>query len=115
LFIGSNATSLLEATPPSNLGVVNGMRLAVQNTGNVLSLAIALTVLTIGMSPTLSQAVLAATGLGPDTAAVIRGFGWALTLLCVLGLIGTALSIMAALVHLPELRQVHQGDIVPVE
>lgn len=110
LFIGSNATSLLEATPSSNLGVVNGMRLAVQNTGNVLSLAIAFTLLTIGLSPGLSEAVLQATIPGDPPTAVIAGFGWALILLCALGLVGTFLSIAAALKPSPDPRQMHPPD-----
>ncbi|WP_375001515.1 MFS transporter [Aeromicrobium sp. CTD01-1L150] len=97
LFIGSNATSLLEATPDSSLGVVNGMRLAMQSTGNVLSLALALTLLTVGMSSDLGQAVLQATLPDGDPPwAVIAGFGMAMGLLCVVGLVGTVLSIMAA-------------------
>nr|WP_255669147.1 MFS transporter [Aeromicrobium duanguangcaii] len=97
LFIGSNATSLLEATPDDSLGVVNGMRLAVQNTGNVLSLAIGLTLLTVGLSPAMGEAVLQASIPGDKVPPeIIAGFGWSLTLLCVLGLIGTAVSITAA-------------------
>ncbi|MTB89544.1 MFS transporter [Aeromicrobium senzhongii] len=97
LFIGSNATSLLEATPDESLGVVNGMRLAVQNTGNVLSLALALTLLTVGLSPGLSEAVLQASIPGSQAPPqIIAGFGWSLTFLCVLGLVGTVVSITAA-------------------
>jgi len=109
LFIGSNATSLLEATPESSLGVVNGMRLAVQNTGNVLSLAVALTLMTIGLSPALSDAVLQASIPGDPPAEVIAGFGYALLLLCILGLIGMTLSIVAALKPSPEIAQEHDA------
>ncbi|OLT40634.1 hypothetical protein BJF85_05690 [Saccharomonospora sp. CUA-673] len=96
LFIGSNATSLLEATQESSLGVVNGMRLAMQSTGNVLSLALAFTLLTVGMSTQLGQDVLQATlPDGDPPTAVIVGFGLAMGLLCIVGLVGTVLSLMA--------------------
>jgi predicted MFS family arabinose efflux permease len=93
LFIGSNATALLESTPPDSLGVVNAMRLMVQNTGNVVSLALALTVLTAGLPGALRDSLLQATVPDGSDGPIRAGFTVALLFLCVLGAVAIAFSV----------------------
>jgi MFS family permease len=88
LFIGTNATVLLERAPEEALGVVNATRLMLQNTGNVLSLAIALTLLTALLPSGLGQAVLAANVPDDSVAAVTSAFTLVCLFLLTLGAVG---------------------------
>ncbi|WP_189119569.1 MFS transporter [Nocardioides luteus] len=88
LFIGTNATVLLERAPDDSLGVVNATRLMLQNTGNVLSLAIALTLLTALLAPGLGEAVLAASVPPGDVDAVNSAFTLVCLFLFALGAVG---------------------------
>ncbi|WP_051217686.1 MFS transporter [Nocardioides insulae] len=88
LFIGTNATTMLEASPGDSLGVVNGMRLMMQNTGNVTSLALSLTLLTAGLATDLRRQVIAAVVPAGDADQVVPGFLVATGFLVVLGVVG---------------------------
>lgn len=88
LFIGTNATVLLQRAPGSALGVVNATRLMLQNTGNVLSLAISLTLLTAILPGQLGKAVLAANVPAGGVQEATSGFVVVCVFLLVLGLFG---------------------------
>ena len=88
LFIGTNATVLLERAPEDALGVVNATRLMLQNTGNVLSLAVALTLLTAILPPGLGEAVLAAKVPADGVDAVNAAFTLVCLFLLALGAVG---------------------------
>lgn len=89
LFIGTNATVLLERAPEEALGVVNATRLMLQNTGNVLSLAIALTLLAALLPPGLGEAVLAANVPADGVDAVTGAFTLVCLFLLALGVLGS--------------------------
>ncbi|MGH3350142.1 MAG: MFS transporter [Nocardioides sp.] len=88
LFIGTNATVLLERAPEEALGVVNATRLMLQNTGNVLSLAIALTLLTALLPLGLGADVLAASVPADGVGAVNSAFTLVCLFLLTLGAVG---------------------------
>ncbi|MFE6646908.1 MFS transporter [Nocardioides sp. NPDC057772] len=88
LFIGTNATVLLERAPEEALGVVNATRLMLQNTGNVISLAIALTLLTALLPPGLGDAVLAARVPADGVGEVNAAFTLVCLFLLALGAVG---------------------------
>ena len=90
LFTGSNATSMLESSPAESLGVVNAMRLMLHSTGNVTSMALALTILTVTAPDHLGERLLRATLPAGHTAEVMPGFWLALLFLCGLGVVGVA-------------------------
>jgi len=93
LFIGTNATVLLARAPESALGVVNATRLMLQNTGNVLSLAIALTLLTSVLPDGLGEAVVAADVAAEDIDVAASGFVVVCLFMLVLGVFGAWYSI----------------------
>lgn len=95
LFTGSNATSMLESSPPESLGVVNAMRLMLQSTGNVTSMALALTILTAALPERLREQLVAATLPAGEVGQVLPGFWMAFLFLCLLSGIGLALALPA--------------------
>lgn len=88
LFIGTNATAMLDAAPGDAPGVVNAMRLMLQNTGNVTSLALALTALTAVLPDDLRGRLVAATLPADQVDLALPGFWVALVFLCTLGVLG---------------------------
>jgi EmrB/QacA subfamily drug resistance transporter len=87
LFMPSNTQVLLATMPTERLGIANGMRLMLQNTGAVLGTAVILTVLTTPLPFELRRYVFAGTIADVSEAGVadlVTGYRWtALTLLVV--------------------------------
>lgn len=92
LFIGTNATVLLQRAQGSALGVVNATRLMLQNTGNVLSLAVSLTLLATVLPSSLGQGVLAGHVPASGIDRVTHAFVIVCCFLLVLGLFGSWFS-----------------------
>jgi len=87
LFMPSNTQVLLATMPSERLGIANGMRLMLQNTGAVLGTAVILTVLTTPLPIELRRYVFAGTISEVSDAGVgdlVTGYRWtAITLLLV--------------------------------
>ena len=87
LFMPSNTQVLLATMPSERLGIANGMRLMLQNTGAVLGTAVILTVLTTPLPIELRRYVFAGTISDVSDAGVadlVTGYQWtAITLLLV--------------------------------
>ena len=97
LFMPSNTQVLLATMPSERLGIANGMRLMLQNTGAVLGTAVILTVLTTPLPFELRRYVFAGTISDVSDAGVadlVTGFRWtAITLLVVcLGAVACSLG-----------------------
>jgi EmrB/QacA subfamily drug resistance transporter len=61
IFQPSNITSILEGTPDSEVGITNAVRITVQNTANVIGIALALTLLSSPLPQDIKHAVFAGT------------------------------------------------------
>lgn len=61
VFLPSNTTAILDGLPSDRLGIVNAMRLMLQNTGNVVGTALVLSILTAPLPAALHQQVFAGT------------------------------------------------------
>lgn len=88
LFIGSNATALLDSVPVDRMGTGNALRLMLQNAGNVISLALALTIVTGVLPSELRDSVLSATTPSSQTHIIVNGFEWAIGYMCLMSAIG---------------------------
>ena len=93
LFLGSNATALLDKLPSHHAGVGNAIRLTLLNTGNVVSLALALSILTTSLPSRLRDAVLAATASRDEVPVILLGFQHAFVFISVVALIGFLVSV----------------------
>ncbi|RNL86661.1 MFS transporter [Halostreptopolyspora alba] len=81
MFLPANTTVLLRELPENRLGIVNAMRLMLQNTGVVLGTAMALSIVTIPLPAALHDQVFAGTlSAAGDTAVgqLVTGYHWAL-------------------------------------
>ncbi|GAA1282331.1 MFS transporter [Planotetraspora silvatica] len=81
LFLPSNTTVLLDGIPSNRLGIVNAMRLMLQNTGGVVGTAMVLSVITVPLPAVLHDSVFAGTLSQVSPAAVadlITGYRWTL-------------------------------------
>ncbi|MFC4120681.1 MFS transporter [Nonomuraea zeae] len=93
MFMPATATTLLDELPAHRVGIVNAMRLMVQNTGVVVSTALALSLITGPVPAALRPAVFAGTlsRVSPPAAGqLIAGYRLALAVL-------TAVSVLAVL------------------
>ncbi|MFG1614841.1 MFS transporter [Nonomuraea wenchangensis] len=61
VFLPSNTTAILDGLPSHRLGIVNAMRLMLQNTGNVVGTALVLSTITAPLPAALHQQVFAGT------------------------------------------------------
>ncbi|MCK2217984.1 MFS transporter [Actinomadura sp. ATCC 31491] len=61
VFLPSNTTAILDGLPSDRLGIVNAMRLMLQNTGNVVGTGLVLSVITAPLPAALHQQVFAGT------------------------------------------------------
>ncbi|MDR1998389.1 MAG: MFS transporter [Frankiaceae bacterium] len=61
IFQPSNITSILEGTPEDQVGITNAVRITVQNTANLIGMAIALTLMSSPLTPALRHALFAGT------------------------------------------------------
>ncbi|MEV4568969.1 MFS transporter [Nonomuraea sp. NPDC049419] len=81
IFLPSNNTAILDGLPSNRLGIVNAMRLMLQNTGNVVGTGMVLSILVAPLPAALHQQVFAGTlGLlsGEAVGQLVTGYRWAL-------------------------------------
>jgi EmrB/QacA subfamily drug resistance transporter len=81
IFLPSNTTVLLHELPSNRLGIVNAMRLMLQNTGMVVGTALALSIITAPLPTALHDDVFAATlshVSGTAVGQLVTGYRWAL-------------------------------------
>ncbi|UQS23994.1 MFS transporter [Amycolatopsis thermalba] len=93
MFMPANTTALLDELPPHRVGIVNAMRLMVQNTGVVMSTALALSLVTSPLPAALRPSVFAGTlsRLHPaEVGLLVTGYRLALGVM-------TAISVVAVL------------------
>lgn len=102
LFMPSNATALLHGLPPARIGLVNALRIAVQNCGVVMSTALALTLVTLPVPTALHRHVLYGT-LSQVSAAgtreLLTGYRLALSVLALISLLSVAAALGARTKH----------------
>jgi EmrB/QacA subfamily drug resistance transporter len=98
LFMPSNTQVLLATLPSARLGVANGMRLMLQNTGGVLGTAVILTVLTTPLPFELRRYVFAGTISDVSEEGlldVVTGYRWTAVVMVVVCLASMACSLVA--------------------
>jgi hypothetical protein len=98
MFLTGNTTQVMRALPPGSLGVVNGFRLMIQNTGIVVSVGLSLSVLAASVGPDLRSQVYSATLARLSPVAVgqlMDGFRQTYTMLFAVALTGTLLAALA--------------------
>ncbi|GAA0450698.1 MFS transporter [Streptomyces olivaceiscleroticus] len=98
LFMPSNATALMHGLPSWRIGVVNGLRLTVQNCGVVMSAALALTLITGPVPHDLRRHVLDGTLSHVAPSAVrelLDGYHLALSVLAAVSLLSVAAALGA--------------------
>ncbi|MEV4073436.1 MFS transporter [Nonomuraea fuscirosea] len=81
VFLPSNTTAILDGLPSNRLGIVNAMRLMVQNTGNVVGTGLVLSIITAPLPAALHQSVFAGTLAqlsGEAVGQLVTGYRWAL-------------------------------------
>jgi EmrB/QacA subfamily drug resistance transporter len=98
LFMPSNTTALMGEMPHERLGIANGMRLMLQQSGFVVGTAVVLSVLTAPLAPDLRQYAFA--GTLSDVSAggladLLVGYRWTLTTMLTL-CVATTLTSLAA-------------------
>ncbi|MEU7834580.1 MFS transporter [Nonomuraea sp. NPDC049129] len=81
VFLPSNTTAILDGLPSNRLGIVNAMRLMLQNTGVVVGTALTLSIITAPLPAALHDRVFAGTlsrvsGLAVEQ--LVTGYRWAL-------------------------------------
>jgi EmrB/QacA subfamily drug resistance transporter len=96
MFMPANTTALLHELPSRRLGIVNAMRLMVQNTGVVVSTALALSIVTGPLPVGLRQYVFAGTisDVSPEAVPQLVA-GYRMALLCMAVI--SALAVLASL------------------
>ena len=90
IFLGSNATALLQALPRHKLGVGNAVRLMTQNGGTLISTATVLTIITSSVAAVKRSAVLGGDATGIDPMDLLPGFQWGLLAMIVMSVAGLA-------------------------
>jgi EmrB/QacA subfamily drug resistance transporter len=102
IFQPSNITSILEGTPSDQVGITNAVRITVQNTANVLGIAMALTLLTAPLSTPLKHAVFAGTASTMGHEAVqqlVGGYRWAFGVMAVVSSLAVVTSLASRSVY----------------
>lgn len=97
VFLPSNTTAILDGLPSNRLGIVNAMRLMLQNTGNVVGTGLVLSVITAPLPAALHDQVFAGTLAQLSGAAVeqlVTGYRWALTTMAAVSVL-TVLACLA--------------------
>jgi EmrB/QacA subfamily drug resistance transporter len=96
IFLTANTTAIMVRVPPGQLGVVNGMRLTLQNVGNTLGIALALALIASTLTRTQRPLVYAGTVPHSSLPDLIGGFHRAIAVMLVLA----ALTVVAAVASL---------------
>lgn len=99
VFMPANTTSIILRIPGARLGVVNAMRLMVQNIGIMLGTAVSFTLITGPLPPAIGQRVFAGTlsELSPEAVhALVAGYRHALAVVVCAAVIGTVTALASA-------------------
>ncbi|RSN09568.1 MFS transporter [Nonomuraea sp. WAC 01424] len=97
VFLPSNTTAILDGLPSERLGIVNAMRLMLQNTGNVVGTGLVLSVITAPLPAVLHQRVFAGTlsqVSGEAVGLLVTGYRWALACMAAVSVL-TVLACLA--------------------
>lgn len=102
LFLPSNTTVLLDGVPSNRMGIVNAVRLMLQNTGVVVGTALAVSVITIPLPASLHDALFAGTLSHISPGAVpqlVTGYQWALACMTIIGVLTVVTCLGRRRVH----------------
>lgn len=94
-FMGPNTTLIMRGAPPAQRGVINGVRSTLQNTSYLVSSAVVLSVMVVGMEAQEQAAAFAGTlsqSSGSALARLTWNCRWAATAIGVIALVGAAAS-----------------------
>ncbi|MGW0803565.1 MFS transporter [Nonomuraea sp. NPDC002799] len=97
VFLPSNTTAILDGMPTGRIGIVNAMRLMVQNTGNVVGTGMVLSIITAPLPAELHQSVFAGTLShlpGGAVEQLVTGYRWALASMAAISVL-TVLACLA--------------------
>lgn len=97
-FMPSNTAGMMHGLPADRVGIVNAVRLMMQNVGNVVSVALAMSIVTSPLPAELRRYVFAGTvsGISPDTVGrLVTGYHWALGCLTLVSACAVAASYAA--------------------
>ncbi|MFG1705201.1 MFS transporter [Nonomuraea sp. M3C6] len=97
VFLPSNTTAILDGLPSDRLGIVNAMRLMLQNTGNVVGTGLVLSIIIAPLPAALHQSVFAGTLSQLQGGAVeqlVTGYRWALASMATISVL-TVLACLA--------------------
>ncbi|MEO3874634.1 MFS transporter [Nonomuraea sp. B12E4] len=97
VFLPSNTTAILDGLPSERLGIVNAMRLMLQNTGNVVGTGLVLSIITAPLPAALHQSVFAGTLsqlTGGAVEQLVTGYRWALATMATISVL-TVLACLA--------------------
>jgi MFS family permease len=97
IFLTANTTAIMARVPPGRLGVVNGMRLTLQNVGNTLGIALALSLIASTLARTRRPLVYAGTVPHAAVPDLLGGFHRAITVMLAMAIV-TVFAAMASLV-----------------
>ncbi|MFI6601549.1 hypothetical protein ACIBHX_35320 [Nonomuraea sp. NPDC050536] len=87
VFLPSNTTVILHGQPSDRLGIVNAMRLMLQNTGVVVGTALNLSIITAPLPAVLHDRVFAGTLTGGPIEQLVTGYRWALACTAVISVV----------------------------
>lgn len=96
LFLTPNTTDIMSSVPSHRRGVANGLRSMLGNMGQVLSTAVTLMIVGIGLPSRLKDVLYsgaAADLTRPDLILIIHGYRWAIAALLIATLLGLAASL----------------------
>lgn len=99
VFLAANTTAILEITPGNRLGIVNALRVTIQNVGVLLSTAVSLTMLAVHLPPELRSGLFAQRAgghLDPALAPLQDGYRDAMIVLCSLSVLGLAACVVSS-------------------
>jgi MFS family permease len=117
-FQPANITSILDGTPSEDLGSTNALRLTIQNTANLLGMALALTLLTAPLAQDLRHSVFAGTAstLGPETVHhLVDGYRLAFGTMAVISSLAVVMSLASRSAYRAEQRgKTDQIEMEPV-
>ncbi|MER6576524.1 MFS transporter [Nonomuraea sp. NPDC001023] len=97
VFLPSNTTAILDGLPSERLGIVNAMRLMLQNTGNVVGTGLVLSIITAPLPAVLHRRVFAGTLSelsGDAVGLLVTGYRWALACMAAISVL-TVLACLA--------------------
>ncbi len=98
VFLTSNTTAIMARAPQHRLGIVNGVRLMVQNCGIVIGTALALALITSPLDATGRRRVYAGDVSGISARTIdqlVTGYHWALSMMFVASLLGALTAYLA--------------------